>query len=57
MYKDRNDWREVYATKDYNVLKDKYSNVLFETVRTKSLKILIKSQEEFAGGIHEIKIE
>lgn len=57
MYKDGNEWREVYTTKQYSVEKDKYCDVLFETVRTKELKIIIRSQKDFAGGIHEIKIK
>ena len=57
MYNTDGDWRNVYPTKDYTILKDQYSEVFFETVRTGSLKIVVQSQNEFAGGIHEIKIK
>ncbi|NMB80518.1 MAG: glycoside hydrolase family 127 protein [Ignavibacteria bacterium] len=56
-YKEGDKWREVYTVDKYGVEKDKYNSVTFETVRTKSLKIEIHSQPDFAGGIHEIKIK
>ncbi len=56
-YKDGDKWREVYTVDKYGVEKDKYNSVIFETVRTKSLKIEIHSQTDFAGGIHELKIK
>lgn len=56
-YKDGDKWREVYTVNKYGVEKDKYNSVIFETVRTKSLKIEIHSQTDFAGGIHELKIK
>ncbi|MBS3945328.1 MAG: glycoside hydrolase family 127 protein [Melioribacter sp.] len=56
-YKEGDKWREVYTIDKYGVEKDKYNSVIFETVRTKSLKIEIHSQTDFAGGIHELKIK
>jgi DUF1680 family protein len=56
-YKDGDKWRDVYTVDKYGVDKDKYNSVIFETVRTKSLKIEIHSQTNSAGGIHEIKIK
>lgn len=56
-YKEGDKWREVYTIDKYGVEKDKYNSVIFETVRTKSLKIEIHSQKDFAGGIHELKIK
>lgn len=56
-YKEGDKYKEVYTVDKYGVEKDKYNSVIFETVRTKSLKVEIHSQPDFAGGIHEIKIK
>lgn len=56
-YKEGNDWRPVYTTDKYNTEKDCYNSVIFETVRTPSLKIEIQSQKDFAGGIYEVKLK
>ena len=50
-------WIPVYTTDNYGVEKDKFNSVIFETVRTKSLRIEIQSQEDFAGGIQEVKLK
>ncbi|TSA26506.1 MAG: glycoside hydrolase family 127 protein [Ignavibacteriales bacterium] len=55
LYKEGEKWPAVYTTDKYGVEKDKYNSVIFETVRTQSIKIEIQSQKDFAGGIHEIK--
>ena len=57
LFKDGDKWSSVYTTDNYGVEKDKFNRVIFETVRTNSLKIEIQSQKDFAGGIHEIKIK
>lgn len=56
-YKENEKWRPVYTTDKYGVEKDKFNGVVFETVKTPSLKIEIQSQKDFAGGIHEIKLK
>jgi DUF1680 family protein len=56
-YRDGEKWKEVYTVDKYGVEKDKYNRVIFETIRTNSLKIEILSKTDFAGGIHEIKIK
>ncbi len=56
-YKDGENWRQVYTVDKYGTEKDKYNSVIFETVRTTSLKIEIQSQKDFAGGIHELKLK
>jgi len=52
-----NKWKKVYTEGKYGIENDKYNKVIIETVRTKSLKLEIESQLDFAGGIHEIKIK
>jgi len=56
-YKENDKWSPVYTTDKYGTDKDKYNSVIFETVRTPSLKIEIQSQKDFAGGIHELKLK
>ncbi len=56
-YKEGEKWPAVYTTDKYGIEKDKYNSVIFETVRTQSIKIEIQSQKDFAGGIHEIKLK
>ncbi|MFA7229508.1 MAG: beta-L-arabinofuranosidase domain-containing protein, partial [Melioribacteraceae bacterium] len=58
-YKEGAEWRAVYPTisNPYGTEKDKYNGVEFETVKTPSIKIEIKSQKDFAGGIHELKLK
>ena len=55
--KDGDKWTPVYTVDKYGVEKDKYNSVIFETVRTSALKIEIKSQKDFAGGIQEVKMK
>ncbi len=57
LYMDGDKWRPVYTVDPYGVEKDKYNSVVFETVRTGALKIEVKSQRNFAGGIHELKLK
>lgn len=52
-----NNWGDVYATSAYSVKKNEYSNVSFETVRTKSIRIKVTSQKNSDVGIYEIKTE
>mgnify|MGYP000878165764 CR=1 FL=1 len=56
-YQENDKWINVYPTHKSDIEKDKYNSIIFETVRTNSLRIEIESQKDFAGGIHEIKIK
>lgn len=53
LYKLGNEWKPVYTEDNYGVEKDRYNQVIFETVRTTALRLEIQSQPGFAGGIHE----
>jgi len=57
MYVDNGKWRAVYTVDKYGVEKDRFNKVVFETVRTPSLRLEIQSQKDWAGGIHEWRIE
>jgi len=56
LYRSGNEWKPVYSTDAYSVDKDRFNKVIFETVKTKSLRLEIQSQSGFAGGIHEWKV-
>lgn len=57
LYPDNGMWRPVYSTDAYGIEKDRYNKIIFETVRTKSLRLEIRSQDGWAGGIHEWKVK
>lgn len=57
LYLDGKKWKPVYTEGEYGVDKDMYNTVIFETVRTKALRLVIDSQPEFAGGIHEWRVK
>ncbi|MDZ7319042.1 MAG: glycoside hydrolase family 127 protein [candidate division KSB1 bacterium] len=56
LYRWGNDWKPVYTTDVYGIEKDRYNQVVFETVRTTAIRLEIQSQSDFAGGIHEWRI-
>lgn len=49
-------WKPVYTTDAYTIAPDRFNRVIFETVRTRKLRLLVQSQPQFAGGIHEWRI-
>jgi DUF1680 family protein len=57
LFWDGKEWKPVYTVKKYGVEKDTYNTVVFETVRTKGLRLEIDSQLGFAGGIHEWRVK
>jgi DUF1680 family protein len=50
-------WKPVWTEEDYGVEKDAWNRVVFETVRTTAVRLEITSQEGWAGGIHEWRIQ
>lgn len=57
LYWENGDWRPVYTPGAYGIQKDQFNEVVFETVRTSSLRLEVKLQEGWAGGIHEWKVK
>jgi hypothetical protein len=53
LYKSGAEWKPVYTEDVYGIEKDKFNKVVFETVKTKALRLEIKTQPDFAGGIQE----
>ena len=50
-YKSGNQWKTVDAT--YPVAKDNWSEVNFTPVKTNALRLKVKLDKEFSGGLHE----
>lgn len=55
-YKDADEWREVEATSDYGVERDKYNTVTFRPVVTSALKMEVQLQPRQSGGVLEWKL-
>lgn len=50
-------WKPVWTEEAYGVEKDTWNRVVFETVRTAAVRLEIRSQDDWAGGIHEWRIQ
>jgi hypothetical protein len=57
LYWEDGKWCAVYTPGSYGIEKNQFNEVVFETVRTKSLRLEIQSQDGWAGGIHEWKVK
>jgi len=56
LYFDEGDWRPVWTEQSWGTARDTWNRVTFETVRTRSVRLEVVSQEGWAGGIHEWRI-
>jgi DUF1680 family protein len=56
-YKEGDQWKDVWTTGVYEVEKDKFNRVIFETVRTNALRLEIKMQAGFSAGIFEWRVK
>ena len=56
LFKEGENWRPVWTEDEYGVEIDRWNRVVFETVRTTAVRLEMKSQPEWAGGIHEWRI-
>ncbi len=57
LYLEDGKWRPVYTPGSNGIQKDRFNEVVFETVRTTSLRLEIQSQDNWAGGVHEWKVK
>ncbi len=53
---DGNEWMPVSARGNYAITKDKWCEIKFEPVQTKSLRLVVKLPEGWAAGVHEWKV-
>jgi len=56
-YRDGEAWKPVARPSEFGCTIDTYNRTTFEPVTTDGLRIEVQSQEGWAGGIHEWKIE
>jgi DUF1680 family protein len=57
LYLENGKWQPIYIPGAYGIQKNQFNEVVFETVRTKSLRLEIQSQDGWAGGVHEWKVK
>jgi len=54
---DGEEWKPVHTEAPYGVEPDTFNRVVFETVRTRKVRLEMKSQTGWAGGIHEWRVK
>jgi len=57
LYLENGEWKPVWTEQEYGVKKDEWNRVVFETVRTRAVRLEIRSQDGWAGGIQEWRIQ
>jgi DUF1680 family protein len=57
LYKEGSNWVPVSTSDDYKITKDDWNSIGFRPVRTTGLRIMVRLNEKFSGGIHEWIIE
>lgn len=55
-YKNGNKWKEVLTQSDYTITRDAYNKLEFDAVKTTGLKLEVKLQKNYSGGILEWKV-
>jgi len=56
-YKLGNEWKDCWAADGFKIEKDKFSKVIFETVRTDSIRLVVEMQDGFTAGLYELRIK
>ncbi len=57
MYKKGDQWKEVSMHGNYPVSKDEFNTIEISSVKTKSMRLYVKLQSNFSGGIMEWKLD
>ncbi|RLD65455.1 MAG: glycoside hydrolase family 127 protein [Bacteroidetes bacterium] len=57
LYLKNGEWKEITKHGEYPVLKDEFTSIEISNIKTKSMKLEIKLQENFSGGILEWKLD
>ena len=57
LYLNENIWEPVVAKTPYKVTKDGWDSLVFKKIKTSSIKIKVKLNKEFSGGIYEWIVE
>ena len=56
MYDDQGQWKQVRADTAYGTKKDQFNKIRFQTIITSSLRLEVKLQKDFSGGILEWRV-
>ena len=56
-YKDGDKWVPVKTSSQYETAKDRYNNIAFEEIETSALRFNVTLQDNFSGGVLEIKVK
>lgn len=57
LYQDGNDWKPVKAKDAYGVATNQFNTTTFDSVKTKAVRLQVKLQRGFSGGILEWTVE
>lgn len=57
LYLDGQEWKPVTAANAYAVEPNQFNRTSFTAVKTRAVKMEIQMQENWAGGIHEVRFE
>lgn len=57
LYKTGDDWLPVAAAGGYGTAKDAWNTVKLAPVRTRALRLEVRSQDDWSAGVHEWKIK
>lgn len=55
-YLENGSWHNVYPPKGFSIVKDGWTEIQFEPVKTKSLRLEMTFKEGVSGGIHEWEV-
>jgi uncharacterized protein len=50
-------WAPVTAPSGFGIEPDRYNRCSFEPIRAEGLRLIIQSRKDFAGGVHEWRVE
>ena len=56
-YRDGETWRPIAASGGYRVVRDGWSEISFDPVKTRSLRLAVQLPKGWAAGVHEWKVE
>lgn len=57
MYRDDGSWKPVHNRDEYGVAKDQFNVVRFDPVKTDALRVEVKLQPDYSGGILEWRVQ
>ena len=56
-YKAGNEWKDTWTPDSWIIEKDKLSRVVFETVKTDSIRLVVEMQDGFSAGLYQWRVK